>query len=199
MFRKLCGNDALRNVVIVTNMWQCVDPLLGDKREARLRGSDLFFKPALDNGARMARNDNTASSAKGIIRLLINNHPLPLRIQEELVIEGKDITQTSAGEELDRGLAEQIRKYKQEMDEVMKEMREAVSAEDKELKRELEIETQRMEQEIKKFENDRERLESDYKKERERAEARAQQMNLPRNRGFFSLIMEAIDAAFDDA
>ena len=98
MFRKLCGESTLRNVVIVTNMWGEVDPRVGEAREAELMGKDIFFKPALDKGAQIARNENTVTSARKIIRLVLDNHPLPLRIQEELVNEGKDITETCAGE-----------------------------------------------------------------------------------------------------
>ena len=34
MFRKVCGDGALRNVIIVTNMWGEVDPQTGNAREA---------------------------------------------------------------------------------------------------------------------------------------------------------------------
>ena len=176
MFRKLCGDDPLKNVVIVTNMWKNVDPRTGDKREIRLRGSDTYFKPVLDKGARITRHDDTASSAENIIRLVLENHPLPLRIQEELVIEGKDITQTGAGKELNQAQTEQIRKYKEQLDEAMKEMQEAMSEENEGLKRELKERTEEIEREITKFQKDRERLASDYKKEKERLEAHVKQM-----------------------
>ena len=61
---------------------------------------DVFFKPVLDKGGQMARHNNTAASAENIILLVLDNHPLPLRIQVELVHERKDISDTSAGEEL---------------------------------------------------------------------------------------------------
>ena len=177
MFRKLCGETALHNVVIVTNMWGDVDPRTGETREAQLMRDDLFFKPVLDGGARMARHDDTASSAERIIRLVLKNHPLPLRIQEELVTEGKDITRTEAGEELNRELDAQIRKYQKDMDETMKEMQQAVKGKDEEVRRELEIEVQRMETEIYKFQTDRERLESDYRKEKERLKELADRLH----------------------
>ena len=183
MFKKLCGDDALKNVVIVTNMWGDVKPHIGDARETQLREKDIFFKPVLAKGAQMARHDDTVPSAQRIIRLLLNNHPLPLRIQEELVIEGKEITKTSAAEELNRELNAQIRKYQQEMEEAMEEMQRAMNAENEELKRELQEKAQWMEKEIKRFKNDSQRLSSDYKKEKERLEARVQQVELESTKG----------------
>ena len=178
MFRKLCGDEALKNVVIVTNMWGDVDPPIGDAREVELMNDDIFFKPVLDKGARKARHDNTTSSAKQIIRLLLYNDPLPLRVQEELVTMGKNITETSAGKELNRELNAQIRRYQQEMEEAVREMQQATDAEDEELKRELEIRIRWMGKEIERFQDDCQRLESDYKKEKERLETLIQQVEL---------------------
>ena len=177
MFRKLCGEMALRNLFIVTNMWGDVDLRIGEAREAQLMKDDLFFKPVLDSGARMARHDDTASSAERIIRLVLENHPLPLRIQEELVTEGKDITRTEAGEELNRELNAQIGRYQKDIDETMKEMQQAMKGKDEEVRRELEIEIQRMKTEIYRFQNDRERLESDYRKEKERLKELADRLH----------------------
>ena len=171
MFRKLCGDNLLRNVVIVTNRWEEVDPQVGEAREAELRRGDRFFQPLLAKGARMARHDGTATSAEKIIRLLLCNNPLPPRIQEELVIEGKDITQTTAGKGLNREFDTQIRKYQQEI-EKMKEMQQVISAEVKE----LQIKTQRIQEEIERFQKDSQKLEWDYEKEKERLKARVQLM-----------------------
>jgi hypothetical protein len=64
MFRKLCGDDTLKNVVIVTNTWSEVGQAKGEMREAELKNK--FFKPALDKGAQMLRHDNTVQSAHNI-------------------------------------------------------------------------------------------------------------------------------------
>ncbi|KAF9645238.1 hypothetical protein BDM02DRAFT_3069192, partial [Thelephora ganbajun] len=122
MFRKLCGDRTLQNVVIVTNMWGEVDPQVGGAREAELMREDIFFKPVLDKGAQMARHENTSISAENIVRLIFENHPLPLRIQEELVNEHKNISETSAGEELNREFNAQIKKHQQEMRVLKEEM-----------------------------------------------------------------------------
>jgi len=65
MFRKLCGDDTLKNIVIVTNMWGEVGQAKGQMREAELKNK--FFKPTLDKGAQMLRHDNTVESAHNIL------------------------------------------------------------------------------------------------------------------------------------
>ena len=66
IFRKLCGDAALANVVLVTNMWGEVSPEVGEARESELSGN--FFKPVLDLGAQMVRHHNTVHSAHDVIR-----------------------------------------------------------------------------------------------------------------------------------
>ena len=176
MFRKLCGDSTLKNVVIVTNMWGEVDPKVGGAREVELMREDIFFKPVLEKGAQMARHANTASSAENILRLVLDNHPLPLRIQRELVDEHMDIVDTSAGEELNRELNAQIKKHQEDMRALKEEMKQAMLDKDEETRRELEIETKRMQKEIERFENDAKRLASDYKSEKQRLEVRLSEM-----------------------
>ncbi|KAF5327548.1 hypothetical protein D9619_004175 [Psilocybe cf. subviscida] len=81
MFCQLCGDSALKNVVIATNMWSGVSEDIGIAHEAELVSNDLFFKPLLDKGGKMLRHTNAPASAHAIIASIIENHPLPLQIQ----------------------------------------------------------------------------------------------------------------------
>ena len=121
MFRKLCGDDTLKNVVIVTNMWGKVDQAKGEMREAELKSR--FFKAALDKGAQMLRHDNTVESVHNILRHIMRNHPLPLRIQRELVDEKKDIGQTAAAQEVESQIQELIQKHQAEIKQLQEEMK----------------------------------------------------------------------------
>jgi DNA repair exonuclease SbcCD ATPase subunit len=172
MFRKLCGDTTLRNVIIVTNRWGEVDPQVGEAREAELIREDDFFKPVLDKGAQTARHENTVPSAERIIRLILKNNPLPLQIQMELVKDGKDISETSAGEELNQELNAKIEKYKEEVRTLREEMKQAIKDKEGEIRGELEIEMQKMRKEIVRLENDATGLTSNYKREKEMLEAR---------------------------
>jgi len=178
MFRKLCGNDALKNVVIVTNMWGEIDPEVGDAREVELREDELFFKPALERGATMVRHDGALPTAQAIIHCVLENTPLPLLIQSELVDEGKDISETSAGEELKRGYAAVAKKHEGEMGKLKREMEEAMREKDEETRRELEIEAKRIQKEMERIQNDTKRLGSEYKTEKGRLDAQLTQAQM---------------------
>ena len=161
MFQEFCGKRALRNVVLVTNMWGEVSTQRGERNEAELMREGVLFKPALDMGAQMARHKDTAPSAKDILRLILNNHPLPLRIQEEMVDEGKDITETSAGRELNREMHEQIEKHKEEMRML-----------EEKAKKKLEEEKKKREEERKKREDEWKKRDEEEKKARDGEERR---------------------------
>ena len=154
MFRNFCGENASRNAAIVTNMWGDV---IGDAHEAKRMREENFSKPVPEQGARMARNENTGLSAEAVIRLLVENQSLPLQIQTELVDEHKDITKTSAGQELNRESDGQIRKHHEEIRIITEEMEQAVKEKDEETRNELESEKKRMHEEIWKIEDDAKR------------------------------------------
>lgn len=61
----------------------------------------------------------------------------PQRIQEEIVDQGKDISETCAGPELDRELRDQIKKQRDEMCVLEQDMEQAMKDKDKEAKETL--------------------------------------------------------------
>ena len=175
MFRKLCGDAALKNVVLVTNMWSEVPPEVGEAREKEL--SNTFFKPILDLGAQMTRHQNTVQSAHDIIRRITPNHPVALQIQRELVDEHKNITDTAAGEAINRELHDQIRRHQAELEEVREEMIQALKEKDEETSRELEEETRRLQEQMEKVKRGSEGMTSNYAAEKERVEAKMKEMD----------------------
>jgi hypothetical protein len=182
--RSLCGDYALKNVVIVTNMWSRVEPEVGEEREAELMREDIFFKPALDHGARMARHKGTLPSAQGIIRLLIGNRPLPLQIQRELVDENKDVVETMAGQELNKELNDEIRKHQEEIRVLSEEMEQARKEMDEETRNELEIETRRMHEQMRRFKAEAQKLASDHHRERREFQTQLAELDRERREGF---------------
>ncbi|KAH9925226.1 P-loop containing nucleoside triphosphate hydrolase protein [Fomitopsis serialis] len=98
LFRKLCGDTAMANVIIVTTMWDIVPSEIANVRARELRGH--YFKDACDVGARIMRHDNTHKSAVGILSTLLGKPPAAFHIQRQLVEEHKTVPQTDAGREL---------------------------------------------------------------------------------------------------
>lgn len=82
LFRELCGGDRLDNVRIVTTNWGHIDERVGSDREAGLaRGA---FKPLVDTGAVMIRQDMESESAVSVISQLIHRKLARMRIRGEL-------------------------------------------------------------------------------------------------------------------
>lgn len=177
MFRNLCGDSTLQNVVIVTNMWDQVDPYVGKIREQELSDKDIFFKPVLDKGANLARHDGTVGSGQAILRTLLQRQPKVLQIQSELE-SGLDISETSAGKELNRDLMEQITKHQEEIRVLMVEMDEASKVRDQETRRELAQERAKLQADIIRIQMDSRNLASSYKEAMAKLEYRMREMEV---------------------
>ncbi|KAK7033310.1 GTP-binding protein A, partial [Favolaschia claudopus] len=202
MFRKLCGGDTLKNVVIVTSMWGQVDRKIGEAREEQLATDDRFFKPALDQGARLVRHDQTTESAHAILHSLLGNRPQALQIQRELVDEKKDISQTAAGEELNREIAKQVKRHAEELTKLGQEMKDAIREKDEQWKAELRFETSRYQAEISELQDQSKQLVSDYAQwqaamERKIAEqARREKLNAEAVEKDYQDLVKEVEARF---
>ncbi len=168
MFRKLCGDDTLKNVAIVTNMWPREITELELEREAQLKTDPLLFKPVLDQKAKMLRHFNTEESARNIIRHLIHNHPEVLQIQREIVDEKKDIVQTQACVELDDELEKLRQEHKREMQDLREQMEEALRERDEQRRMDLEATRRAIETARAEAENARAQLSEAFALERRR-------------------------------
>lgn len=169
VFRKLCGDGALKNVVIVTNMWNKVRPVEGEARELELMKSDRFFKPALDKGARVFRHDNTTLSAQNIICSVLGNTPMPLAIQYELVDLSRHFHSTGAGREILHGLGETVSRHVKEIESLQADLMEAGLARDEKATQELAGEQRRTYAALAKVRDEAKNLVSDYRTQRLRA------------------------------
>lgn len=168
MFQELCGKEAYKNVLMVTNMWGDVneDALA---REQELREKDIFFKPILENGALLLRHMNDQESAHKIIQKLTGIDPVVLRIQSELAAVN-DVTQTGAFAQLNRELMEQAERNRQELEKLRVELEEAAQAQDEETRMELQEESEKMEAELLRVQNEAALLASEYQAELRRIE-----------------------------
>lgn len=171
IFRDLCGEKSLKNVVLVTNMWGGVSVEVGEAREREL--SSDFLKPALDKGARMVRHHNTQQSTHDILRRIMNNHPVVLQIQHELVDERKDVVNTSAGKRINAELEETKRRHEAEVKKAQEEVARALREKEEEARRKMEEESRRREEEMRRVREERERIELQRRQELEQVEQEA--------------------------
>ena len=109
MFQNLCGTEALKNVVLVTTMWDGVEEEEGRNRENELTTS--FWKTMIELGCRTSRFYNNTESALDIVSQFQDARCTVL-LQRELVDLRLELAETSAGRTLFSFLVEFIKKIK---------------------------------------------------------------------------------------
>lgn len=111
MFRRLCGENAEKNVVLVTTKWGCVTEDVGGSREQQLKSNPDFWQQMIENGSKDARFHGSHGSAWDAMKPILENNAVnpvaeAIRIQKELVDLGKMIPETDAGNTLRAALKE---------------------------------------------------------------------------------------------
>ncbi|OJD33674.1 p-loop containing nucleoside triphosphate hydrolase protein [Diplodia corticola] len=95
IFKEICGEAALKNVLLVTSMWDQVDEAVGAQRERELR--DEFWAYMLGHGATISRFHGDTHSAVALASQILVQDRVVLRLQEELVDHGRPLNETAAG------------------------------------------------------------------------------------------------------
>jgi hypothetical protein len=118
MFTKLCGDDACKNVVLVTTRWRKADH--GELREHDLRKK--FWNEMLSRGSRMMRYEDSSQSAWDIINAIVERVPLEfVQLQRELVDLQLLLPETEAGKALRCELQELLDLHRRRMQELQRE------------------------------------------------------------------------------
>ena len=110
MFQNLCGIEALKNVVLVTTMWDEVDEEEGNNRESELTSS--YWKTMIELGCHTSRFHNNTESALDIVSQFQHARCTVL-LQRELVDLHLELAETAAGRTLFSFLVEFIKKIKE--------------------------------------------------------------------------------------
>ncbi|KAG0693792.1 P-loop containing nucleoside triphosphate hydrolase protein [Suillus ampliporus] len=71
MLRRLCGEDAEKNVILVTTKWNDVSPGVGERREQQLK--DNFWKEMVKHGSQVTRFDGSHASTWDVINHILAN------------------------------------------------------------------------------------------------------------------------------
>ena len=124
MFRKLCGDENLKNVMLATTKSGITPPKDAERRERELHSKSGFWRPMIKNGSLIRRFENSAASAQALIEELLQQGTkfLPT-IQREIMEQGKNLSDTDAGVFLNEALNTQKEQHRQEIDALKKEMK----------------------------------------------------------------------------
>ncbi|KAH7339986.1 hypothetical protein B0J17DRAFT_716972 [Rhizoctonia solani] len=154
LFEKICGSQAMRNAVIITNMWSTPRDPQEEARENQLMNE--YFRNAIDNGAKVARRGGTGPrSALAILNLLLNCTPVTLQIQTEMAIYHRPLDETEAGALVDQNLRKRLERQEKERVELEEELESAREERDRRaeeqlerFKRDKEVEVQLLRQQL---------------------------------------------------
>jgi hypothetical protein len=165
-FKRLCGEDAFRKVVLVTTFWDQVDYATGERRERELKSEWDYWGEMMGRGSQVLRHEQGKRSAKEILKYVIdqrrsNNRPTPLAIQREMMVERKPLSQTGAGVEMMSQLERQRLEYEGKLRDLRRDLEDAMASRDKELQAQIEKLTREAEAKNAQDEADKQKLEAD--------------------------------------
>lgn len=166
MFKKLCGDDALRKVILTTTMWDKVPPHEAVDREQQLVDTPEFWGYMVSKGSTVHRHNNTIESAIRILEELIHsNSTVTLDLQNQMVNQNQTLGETAAGKELGSEIIRERQKWAAELKETQEQIKEAIRLRDKEseqalqeLKDDYTTRIERIERDNKRLHVDTERL-----------------------------------------
>ncbi|KLU90970.1 hypothetical protein MAPG_09495 [Magnaporthiopsis poae ATCC 64411] len=137
MFKKLCGDDALRKVILATTMWDIVPREVAQARETELVETPEFWGYMVSKGSRLCRHDKTPARAREIVQSLItggdrSRPTIVLDLQDQMVTQARPLQETAAGIELEAELARERKRWEKELKEAREMMKEAIRLRDSE-------------------------------------------------------------------
>ncbi|KAH8750694.1 P-loop containing nucleoside triphosphate hydrolase protein [Hyaloscypha sp. PMI_1271] len=102
MLKEICGQDAYKNIVLATTFWDQVGEADGKAREKELLEEDSFWKKLIAEGARTIRMSRNKEAGKRLLEDMGTKATAILKIQKEMVEDGKSFEETTAATEIDR-------------------------------------------------------------------------------------------------
>ncbi|PCH40516.1 hypothetical protein WOLCODRAFT_88727 [Wolfiporia cocos MD-104 SS10] len=96
LFTKVCGEEAMQIMLIMSTMWESVPEQVGTSRELGLKQKSIFFKDAIDHGAQMEWHFNDEASAKMIVMSFLQTGPQTLQLQKEMTDDHKLLPETAS-------------------------------------------------------------------------------------------------------
>lgn len=104
MLKEICGHDAYKNIVLATTFWDQVEEADGKAREKELLEEDSFWKNLIAEGARSVRMSRDKVAGRRLLEDMGTKATAILKIQKEMVEEGRSFEETTAAAEIDHEL-----------------------------------------------------------------------------------------------
>jgi hypothetical protein len=94
MFRRLCGDENLGKVTLVTTFWNQIAPSLGERREMQLQSDAGFWKPMIDQGSRTVRSKQSREEDLALLLQIAQTEGFQTQVQKD-VQAGKSAAEIS--------------------------------------------------------------------------------------------------------
>ena len=122
LFRRLCGNDNLENVILTTTKWNTPPKSDELSREHELCSNREFWGLMIKNGSLVRRFENTRESARYLVEEIFHTGKdrFTPQIQQE-VKQGKKLSDTDAGAFINEALNKQAEKHQEEVKALLEE------------------------------------------------------------------------------
>ncbi|KAM5379363.1 hypothetical protein ACJZ2D_004061 [Fusarium nematophilum] len=160
---KLCGKNAMKNVVLTTTMWEKVELSVGESRERELETTKEFWGFMKSHGSQVRRHYNNKGSALDILSMFVPDagpepQPLALAIQTELADDRRTLDQTSVGKALNGAWSKDKESLQRELEEVREAMKAATEERDETTANMLRQQQDQTNQEVEKVRREQEKL-----------------------------------------
>lgn len=117
VFKRLCGDEFMKNVVLGTTFWDLVSEKVGKAREDELCSTGGFFKDMMDMECDVVRISNERNDNLVLLEKFTEKTSRIMSIQQELS-DGKSVEESAAAKEIGEELAELQRMNKEKLDDV---------------------------------------------------------------------------------
>jgi GTP-binding protein EngB required for normal cell division len=181
MFQKLCGPECFQVLTIATTFWS--NPPEAKQAAAEKELCENYWSDMLNQGATYVRHQGGIDSARLVLDVVIGKRKqTKTRIQAEMVDQGLDLNETSAGLQLSRDLIDAKTKHEQDLRDLQANHQAALSANDQSaasryagMEQSLNMEIKEAISARKKLETTIARLQLEKKEEMDKAEERLKQ------------------------
>lgn len=149
-FRALCGDDFSSRILLCTTFWDLYEhqPKIANERLEELKQDD-FWGEMIKNGSDICRVPEDQSELQKIISALASQRAIPLKIQDEVVDQGKPIDESAAMLSLlEAERLRQEQEHQKKMDEAKAEHEEHLRLRQKEMAEQFERMQQQFEEKL---------------------------------------------------
>ena len=163
-FKKMVGSGSMTSVSLVSTMWSASTGKEEGERDFQLRTKVEYWKSMIDEGATPYRHTNDRESAFKIIRPLLQKDPTVLKMQHEMVDQGKKLNNTEAGREVDAGISLQRELLEKKIEDTKVQMNQALAEKDQKWVNQLAADQEKYEQQVKDTRSAQEEMKSSMEK-----------------------------------